>query len=65
MLQARQKQSRIKDPVLWELGSSNPWLTADTQQMVTILKVIITHDIGLLEESFTICGFVAHIGGSL
>lgn len=49
---------------MWELGSSSPWARADTQKKVTILKVIITRDIGLLEGSFTLC-FFAHIGGLL
>lgn len=46
-----QKQSRVRDPDMWKLGSSSAWPTAGIQQMVTIFKVIIIHDIGLLEES--------------
>lgn len=49
---------------MWELGSSSPRARANTQKRVTILKVIITRDIGLLEGSFTLCAFLHILGVS-
>ena len=62
LLQAPGQAETEQDPDMSELRSSSPWARADSQQIVTILKEIITRDIGLQEGSFTLCAFLHILG---
>lgn len=61
MLQTRKKQSRMKGPALWELGSSRHWPIADS----TNGRYFVSDYYRGYWTSLTICGFSAHTEGSL